>query len=92
MRIAVRKESAPGERRVAVVPDSVKRLAGKKIDVTVEGGAGAAAFASDDDYRAAGARVEPDLAAALADADVVVQIRPPTLADVAHLREGTALV
>jgi NAD(P) transhydrogenase subunit alpha len=92
MKIAVRKESAPGERRVAVVPDSVKRLGAKKIDVTVEGGAGAAAFASDDEYRAAGARVEPDLAAVLADAEVVVQIRPPMLADVALLREGSALV
>jgi NAD(P) transhydrogenase subunit alpha len=92
MRIVVRKETAPGERRVAVVPDSVKRLAARKIDVTVEAGAGTAAFASDDEYRAAGARVEPDLGAALADADVVVQIRPPTLEDVARLREGTALV
>ncbi len=92
MRIVVRKESAPGERRVAVVPDSVKRLAGKKIDVTVESGAGEACFAGDDEYRTAGARVESNLVAALADADVVVQIRPPSLADVALLREGTALV
>jgi NAD(P) transhydrogenase subunit alpha len=92
MRIVVRKESAPGERRVAVVPDSVKRLAGKRIEVTVESGAGEACFAGDDEYRTAGARVESNLAAALADADVVVQIRPPSLADVALLREGTALV
>ncbi|MGD0526085.1 MAG: Re/Si-specific NAD(P)(+) transhydrogenase subunit alpha [Polyangiaceae bacterium] len=92
MRILVRKESAAGERRVAVVPESIKRLAAKKIDVTVEGGAGARCFASDDEYRAAGARVEGDLDAALADADAVVQIRPPTLDEVARLREGTALV
>jgi NAD(P) transhydrogenase subunit alpha len=92
MRIVVPRENAPGERRVAVVPDSVKRLAAKKIDVTVESGAGTAAFASDDEYRAAGARVEPDLGAALAEADVVVRIRPPSLADVGRLREGSALV
>jgi NAD(P) transhydrogenase subunit alpha len=92
MRIFVRKESAPGERRVAIVPESIKRLAAKKIDVTVESGAGAASFASDDEYRAAGARVEADLGAALADADAVVQIRPPALDEVARLREGTALV
>jgi NAD(P) transhydrogenase subunit alpha len=92
MRIAVRRESAPGERRVAVVPDSVKRLRAKKIEVSVETAAGAAAFASDDDYAAAGARVDTALPALLDDADAVVQIRPPTLADVAHLREGSALV
>ena len=40
MRIAVRRESAPGERRVAVVPDSVKRLKAKKIEVSVEASAG----------------------------------------------------
>ena len=44
MRIAVRKEIA-GERRVAIVPESVKRLAAKKVDVSIEAGAGALAFA-----------------------------------------------
>jgi NAD(P) transhydrogenase subunit alpha len=92
MRIAVRRESTPGERRVAVVPDSVKRLRSKKIDVSVEASAGAAAFASDDDYTVAGARVDALLPALLADADAVVQIRPPSLAEVARLREGSALV
>jgi H+-translocating NAD(P) transhydrogenase subunit alpha len=92
MRIAVRKETAPGERRVAVVPDSVKRFAAKKIEVSVESGAGVASFASDDEYRAAGARVDGTLDQLLADADAVVQIRPPTLADVKRLKEGSALV
>ena len=92
MRIAVRRETAPGERRVAVVPDSIKRLAAKNIEVTVEGGAGSGAFASDAEYAAAGARVEPTLEGTLADADVVVQIRPPRVEDVARLREGCALV
>jgi H+-translocating NAD(P) transhydrogenase subunit alpha len=92
MRIAVRRERAPGERRVAVVPDSVKRLRSKKIDVSVESAAGAASFASDDDYTAAGARVDALLPALLVDADAVVQIRPPSLAEVARLREGSALV
>jgi NAD(P) transhydrogenase subunit alpha len=92
MRIAVRRESAPGERRVAVVPDSVKRLKAKKIEVSVEASAGAAAFASDAEYAAAGARVDTALPALVADADVVVQIRPPSPAEVAGLREGSALV
>ncbi len=92
MRIAVRKESGPGERRVAVVPESVKRLMAKKVDVSVESSAGAAAFASDDDYRAAGARVDGSLGALLADADVVLQIRPPSIEQVRELKEGSALV
>jgi NAD(P) transhydrogenase subunit alpha len=92
MRIAVRKERGPGERRVAIVPDSIKRLKAKKIDVSVETSAGAAAFASDAEYAAAGGRVDASHEALLADADVVVQIRPPTLAEVPQLREGTALI
>jgi NAD(P) transhydrogenase subunit alpha len=92
MRIAVRKESAPGERRVAVVPDSVKRLAAKKIDVAVEAGAGARAYASDEEYRTAGARVDASSDALLADTDALVQIRPPTIDEVGRLREGSVLV
>ncbi len=92
MRVAVQKESAPGERRVAVVPESVKRLAAKKIDVSVESNAGAAAFASDDEYAAQGARVDATRDTLLGDADAVVQIRPPSIGDVARLREGSALV
>jgi NAD(P) transhydrogenase subunit alpha len=92
MRIAVRKEGAAGERRVAIVPESIKRLVAKKIDVSVEAGAGALSFAADDEYRAAGARVDGSLDALLADADAVVQIRPPAPAEVKRLKEGSALV
>jgi NAD(P) transhydrogenase subunit alpha len=92
MRIAVRKEGAAGERRVSIVPESIKRLAAKKIEVSVETGAGGGAFASDDDYRAAGARVDLSLDALLADADAVVQIRAPSVDDVKKLKEGSALV
>jgi NAD(P) transhydrogenase subunit alpha len=92
MRIAVRRETAAGERRVAIVPDSIKRLSAKKIDVSVESGAGAGAYASDEAYKAAGARVDATLSAALADADALVQIRPPSLDEVAFLKEGSILV
>jgi NAD(P) transhydrogenase subunit alpha len=91
MRIAVRKEGA-GERRVALVPDSVKRLAAKKIEVSVESGAGVGSFASDDEYRSLGARVDGSVDALFADADAVLQIRPPSLADVQRLKEGSTLV
>ena len=92
MRIAVRKERPAGERRVAIVPDSVKRLAAKRIDVSVEAGAGSRAYASDEEYAAMGARVDASPEALLADADVVVQIRQPSVDDIRHLKEGSGLV
>src|SRR5262245_21096981 len=92
MRIAVLKETTPGEKRVALVADSVKRLAAKKIEVTVEAGAGAASFVSDDDYRAAGASVEPSREALLANADAVLKIRVPTEDEIGQLKEGSAFV
>jgi NAD(P) transhydrogenase subunit alpha len=92
MRIAVRKEAGAGERRVSIVPESIKRLAAKKIDVSVESGAGAGAYASDDEYKTAGARVDTTTEALLADADAVVQIRAPRVEDVAGLKEGSTLV
>jgi NAD(P) transhydrogenase subunit alpha len=91
MRIAVRKEGA-GERRVAIVPDSVKRLAAKKIDVSVEAGAGSLSFAADGEYQSAGARVDASLGALFADADAVLQIRAPSIDDVKKLKEGCTLV
>src|SRR4051812_34226169 len=94
MRVAVLKETQPpsgSEQRVAIVPDSVKRLGAKKIDVSVESGAGTASYASDDDYKSLGATVEASRAALYA-ADVVVQIRIPTPELIAELREGSVFV
>ena len=91
MRLAVLKETLEGERRVAIVPESLRRLAAKKIQVAVEGGAGAASFFADDDYRAMGGTVEARDALA-ATADVFIQIRPPSAADAGKLRAGAALV
>ena len=57
MRIGVPTEVQPGERRVALVPDVVRRLVGAEHDVTIEAGAGVEAAASDDAYTAAGATI-----------------------------------
>jgi NAD(P) transhydrogenase subunit alpha len=92
MRIAVRKEGVEDDRRVAIVPESVKRLSAKKIDVSIQAGAGEGSLASDEEYRSMGARVDGSLDAALADADALVQIRPPSKEDVRRLKEGTVLV
>src|SRR5580704_10655608 len=92
MKIGVRKEAAAGERRVAVMPDSVKRLAAKKIEVAVEPGAGVGSLVSDDDYRSAGAAVEASPESLLASADVFLQIRPPSPEGVRLFREGSTLI
>jgi NAD(P) transhydrogenase subunit alpha len=74
--IAVPRESAPGETRVALTPDTVRRLVSDDIQVRVEGGAGLRASFSDDAYREAGA-VVVDGPEGLEDADVWLRVHPP---------------
>ena len=92
MRLGVPRESAPEEKRVAIVPESVKRLVAKKVDVSVESGAGQRSQVSDEDYRAAGATIEPSRASLLAACDVVVHVRAPEVSEVAQMKEGTTLI
>jgi NAD(P) transhydrogenase subunit alpha len=89
--IGVPKETAAGEKRVATVPDVVVKLIKLGFAVTVEAGAGAAANCADETYTAAGASIAPDAATAWA-ADIVFKVRPPTLDEVALLREGATLI
>jgi NAD(P) transhydrogenase subunit alpha len=91
MKIGVLKEAASHERRVAIVPDSVKRLGQKKIEVVVEGGAGERALSSDADYTKEGATVLGDSSTTIAAADAVMRLRIPTLDEVALLKEGSTL-
>jgi H+-translocating NAD(P) transhydrogenase subunit alpha len=87
MKLGVPRESAEGERRVALVPDVVKRLAAKGVEVVVEQGAGEQALIPDALYTEAGATIgEPW------DADVVVKVAPPTDAEIGRLRRGGTLV
>ena len=74
--IAVPRESAPGETRVALTPDTVRRLVSDDVQVRVEGGAGLRASFSDDAYREAGALVV-DGPEGLEDADVWLRVQPP---------------
>ena len=93
MRIAVVKDTHPLERRVALVPDGVARLLKQSgCEVVVERGAGAAAFAPDDAYVAAGATIAADAESAMRGADVVLRVRRPDEPEAARLPEGTALV
>jgi H+-translocating NAD(P) transhydrogenase subunit alpha len=77
MKIALPKEIAHGERRVALVPDTVARLTGAGSEVLVQKGAGEDAFFSDQQYREAGATVLADAAEVLGGAEIVVKVRPP---------------
>jgi H+-translocating NAD(P) transhydrogenase subunit alpha len=91
MKVGVARESEPGEARVAVVPDTVRRLVSDGVEVLVEQGAGEAAAFADADYEGAGAR----LAAAeelYATADVVCKVRRPSIEEVERLRAGQVLI
>jgi NAD(P) transhydrogenase subunit alpha len=92
MRVAVPRERGEGERRVALVPDAVARLVNAGIAVTVEAGAGTAAAATDDQYRASGADVRDGLDAVLGDADVVLHVGRPSRQEILSLRPGQVLV
>lgn len=77
MRIVVPREHAPGERRVAMSPSAISRLASDDLKFVVESGAGLPASHSDDEYREAGAEVVSDPKALFEGADVVLKINPP---------------
>jgi len=77
MNIAVLNETSSGEARVALMPDSIKKLVAAKASVSVESGAGLGAARTDDDFRNAGASVVTDRKALLADADVLVCVSHP---------------
>ncbi|MDT8340170.1 MAG: Re/Si-specific NAD(P)(+) transhydrogenase subunit alpha [Longimicrobiales bacterium] len=76
MKVAVLAEVHPGERRVALVPASVKDLLKAGAEVTVQSGAGIPASISDAEYVEAGATVAPDVAATLAGASVLLGVQP----------------
>ena len=77
VKVAVPKEIEPGERRVALVPDTAKILIAAGLEVSVEAGAGAAAFFTDDQYEKAGARVESRAGTMLHYADAVLKVQAP---------------
>ena len=91
-RIGVPRETFPGEKRVATVPDVVEKLIKLGFQVAVESGAGDAANFSDDAYRAAGAEIVGDAATLWATSDIVFKARPPGADEVALMREGGVLI
>jgi H+-translocating NAD(P) transhydrogenase subunit alpha len=90
MKVAVVKETAPGERRVALVPDAVAKLRAAGLEVLVESGAGDGAWLADDSFTEAGASVV-SREEALAAADAVVMVGRPDERIISGLHRGQAL-
>jgi NAD(P) transhydrogenase subunit alpha len=86
MRLGVPKETTSGERRVALVPETIVRL-GEGIDVIVEPGAGEAASFGDDAYTEAGATIGDPWSS-----EIVAKVAPPTPEETSRLRDGQVLI
>ena len=92
MRLAVLKETAAAETRVAATPETVKKLIALGMTVAVQAGAGEHASIADAEFSAAGAEIAPDAAAVLSGAGTVFAVQMPDAATRAHMARGTLLV
>lgn len=96
--IFIPKEINANEKRVAAIPDSVKKLVAAGFEVRIQSGAGEGSFISDKDYEKAGAHCGKDLAALYANADIVLKVQPPMMHpesghhEVEMMKEGTILI
>ena len=88
MKIAVFKETHPGETRVPLVPATAEKLVKLGAELIIESGTGTSCRFSDEQYQAAGARVEASREALLAEADIILRLRKPPLEEVAKMRSG----
>jgi NAD(P) transhydrogenase subunit alpha len=91
MKVGVAKETAPGERRVALVPEALGKLQAAGCEILVETGAGAGSALPDSAYAAAGAMIVPT-DALYQQSDVVLRVAKPSPAEVSRLRQGQAVV
>ena len=92
MQIGVPTETVPGERRVALVPETAGRLAKAGSSVLVQRGAGSAASFTDDAYEAAGATIAADAAEVYAKSEFIAKVARPTDAELALMRPGQTLL
>ena len=88
MQIGVPRETAEGERRVALVPEVVRKLTGRELEVLVQQGAGGGALLPDSQFEEAGAKLSDDVW----DADIIVKVAPPTAEETARLKSDTVLI
>jgi len=92
VKVAIPKETAAGERRVALVPDTATKLIAAGLQVSIQSGAGDSAYLPDTAYAAAGVTVVPGAAELQADADAVLKVQPPDPAEVKLLKRGAVLI
>jgi len=92
MNIVVLRETQEGEARVALMPESVKKLAGLGTSIQIETNAGLNAARTDDDYREAGAEVSSDREGLIASADVLASVNRPSANDFARLKKGAVVI
>jgi len=86
----IAKEIAPGEKRVALVPESISRLKG--LQLAVEHGAGDAADFPDSAYESVGASVLPDAKSLFEESDIVLKVMPPTPGEAGMLKPASTLI
>ena len=98
MKIGVPKEIVPQERRVAIIPESIKRIVKKGFEVSVEAGAGEFALIPDGEYEKAGAKIVPSADALYGGSDVILKVQKPVLNsrlnkdEVEMMKEGAILI
>jgi len=92
VKVAIPKERAPDEHRVALVPDTAAKLKAASLEVSVESGAGAGAFIPDGAFEAAGVRVVKAAGPLLGDADAVLKVQAPMIEEVGLLKSGSVLI
>ncbi|MDQ2742754.1 MAG: NAD(P) transhydrogenase subunit alpha, partial [Chloroflexota bacterium] len=90
--VGVPRERAPGERRVALVPDVVTDLRALGLNVVVESGAGEGAFFDDEAYFMAGAHIEPSPEAVYGRSDIVTKVQPPLRSEIDSISPGSLLI
>ena len=88
MQIGVLKETHPGENRVALIPDTVKKLVKLGADITVESALGQGSGFADDEYAEAGAAVSADRNGILGQSDIILRIRKPESGEVGRIKQG----
>src|SRR5688500_16690633 len=92
MNIVVLRETQPGEARVALMPESVKKLVALKAAVLIESGAGLAAARTDEDFREADAQISPDRKELIESADILVTVNRPERSVFSQLKPGTIIL
>lgn len=92
LKIAVLKETAEFEGRVAASPETVKKLTALGAAVTIDHNAGATASIPDDLFKAAGAKIAKSAEDALKSADIVLKVQGPTADEISHMKKGALLI